>query len=143
VTDEELICAFEDLRLQPGSFHHIDHVRMAFLYLRRFPPLEALGRFSTALGRMAAASGQPGRYHETITWSFVLLIRERIERRAQTTGFAPNWDEFFAENPDLFCRKEPVLRNYYCVETLGSEIARKFFILPDRGLWQPKSAAPV
>jgi hypothetical protein len=143
VTDDPLIFDFEDWRLPAGSFHHSDHVRMAFLYLRRFPPLEALGRFSRALEQMAAAHGKPDRYHETITWSYVLLIRERIGRHARDTGCPPTWDEFAAENPDLLCRKEHALKNYYLDETLGSEIARKLFILPDRGLVQPASETPV
>ena len=61
MTDDPLIRDFEDCRLPAGSFHHADHVRMAFLYLRRFPPLEALGRFSRALEQMASAHGKPDR----------------------------------------------------------------------------------
>jgi hypothetical protein len=143
VTDESLICDFENCRLSPGSFRHVDHVRVAFSYLRRLPPLEALSRFSSALERMAAAHGAPDRYHETITWAFVLLIRERIERRARGTGHLPSWDEFAAENPDLLCRNEHALRNYYLDETLRSELARKVFILPDRGLPRPALGKPV
>ncbi|HKF51942.1 MAG TPA: hypothetical protein VKB26_06495 [Candidatus Acidoferrales bacterium] len=53
---------------------------MAFLYLHRFPALEALQRFSSSLMRFAAAHGTPQLYNETITWAFVLLIRERMAR---------------------------------------------------------------
>jgi hypothetical protein len=52
----------------------------SFLYLSRYPALEALQRFSTSLLRFAIARGKPGLYHETITWAFFLLIRERMAR---------------------------------------------------------------
>jgi hypothetical protein len=80
MTDDELIARFEDCSLSNESFHHSDHVRMAFLYLCRYPALEALQRFSTSLVRFATAHGKPGIYHETITWAFLLLIRERMAR---------------------------------------------------------------
>jgi hypothetical protein len=128
---------FEEGRLPAGSFHHAEHVRMAFVYLRRFPPLEALDRFYKALERMAAANAKPDRYHETMTWSFVFLIRERIERRVRETGRPPNWYEFAAENLDLLRWNDHALKKYYSDEALNSELARRVFILPDRGLVLP------
>lgn len=72
MTDDELIAGFEDCSLEP--FHHCDHVRMAFLYLSRYPALEAVQRFSSSLGRFATAKGKPGLYHETVTWAFLLFV---------------------------------------------------------------------
>ena len=63
MSDEELIASFESCTLAPGSFHHADHIRMAFLYLRRYQPLDALHRFSTSLMRFATAHGKPELYH--------------------------------------------------------------------------------
>ncbi len=100
---------------------------MAFLYLRRYQPLDALHRFSVSLMRFAAAHGKPGLYHETITWAFVFLIRERMARvTSQET-----WTEFAARNPDLFDWEENVLKKYYRPETLSSELAKTVFLLPD------------
>jgi len=84
------------------------------------------------LERLAAASGKPSLYHETITWAFLLLIRERLARALQRSGRLPSWDEFEAENRDLLKGKDDVLREYYREETLKSELARKTFVLPDR-----------
>ena len=70
MTDEEFIAAFENCDLSSESFHHSDHVRMAFAYLCRYPVLEALQRFSTSLTKFATANGKPGLYHETITGRF-------------------------------------------------------------------------
>jgi hypothetical protein len=107
---------------------------VGFFYLSRFPALEALSHFSEALRRFAAAKGKPHLYHETITWAFIFLIRERVSRFVQQSGRHPTWDEFAAENPDLLVWKESVLRQYYCEETLASDFARKTFVLPNKNL---------
>jgi hypothetical protein len=125
--DDEFMAAFENCTLPGASFHHADHVRMAFLYLQRYPPVEALARFSEALQRYATSLGKTNLYHETITWAFLLLIRERLAR----AGTPQSWDEFAAANEDLMNWKDNVLKKYYRSETLSSELARKTFLFPD------------
>jgi len=100
---------------------------MAYLYLCRYPAIEALRRFSTSLIRFATAHGKPQLYHETITWAFLFLIRERMAR----TGSGQSWDEFAASNADLLNWKDNVLKKYYRAETLSSDLARSTFLFPD------------
>jgi hypothetical protein len=132
MTDEEFMARFEDGRLAGEAFHHADHVKMAFLYLCRYPALEALERFSSTLVRFAEAKGKPGLYHETITWAFLLLIRERMAR----AGGPQSWTQFAAKNTDLLDWKENILQKYYRRETLSSDLARKIFLFPDKTLIQ-------
>lgn len=127
MTDEEFL-AFEDCTLPNESFHHRDHVRLAFLYLSRYPALEAIQRFSASLARFAAAKGKPGLYNETITWAFLFLIRERMAR----AGRKQVWNEFAASNADLMSWEENILKKYYRDETLASDLARSTFLFPDR-----------
>ena len=128
MSDDEFIAAFEECRLGNAAFHHEDHVRMAFLYLSRYPALEALERFSSSLKRFAASKGKPELYHETITWAYVLLIHERMERAGQ----AQSWEEFTSANADLMTWSGSVLQQYYRDETLSSDLARKIFLFPDK-----------
>src|ERR1700683_533793 len=58
MTDEQFMASFEDASLSSDAFHHEGHVRMAFLYLSRYPALEALQRFSGSLARLAAVRGK-------------------------------------------------------------------------------------
>lgn len=127
MTDSELLAQFEDATLPNEAFHHLEHVRVAWALLERYPPLAALERFSGALRRFAAAHGAPGLYHETITWAFVFLIQER--RAAAPAGEV--WEEFAARNPDLLQWKPSILERYYSRETLDSELARRVFLLPE------------
>lgn len=96
MTDNELLSGFESCTLANEAFHHEEHVRVAFLYLSRYPALEALERFSTALVRFAAAHGKTTLYNETVTWAYILLIRERLAR----SGRKQTWTDFRSANSD-------------------------------------------
>src|SRR5262245_15221996 len=99
--DATLLQDFEGGTLPPSTFHHREHVRVAWLYLKAEPPLTALARFAEGLKRFAAANGAAGLYHETITWAYLLLIRERMER----DGSGATSEEFAERNPDLLTWK--------------------------------------
>ena len=128
MTDAEFMRSFEAGTIAGDSFHHRDHVRAAWLFLRHYSVLEALRRFTEGLKRIAAVQGKAGLYHETITWSYIFLIRERMQRMPD----GQCWEEFGSENADLFDWKNNILKSYYHEETLNSELARGIFVLPDR-----------
>ena len=128
MTDDELMRAFEAGQPPDGGFHHEQHVRVAWNYLKAHSLPEALARFCSALKNFALAQGAPALYHETITVSFVLLINERLARdEAQAS-----WAGFAAANPDLLSWKPSVLDRYYTKGTLDSAHARRVFVMPDR-----------
>ena len=91
----EFIQRFESDSLE-GEFHHADHVRLAYAYLCEYAPLQALERFCIALKRYAAARGKTQLYHETITYAYFFLIRERMARCGSLS-----WQEFANQNPDM------------------------------------------
>jgi hypothetical protein len=131
MTNEEIIREFEQCRAPAGSFHHADHIRVAFAYLSQYSVLEALQRFSAALLRFATAQGKSGLYHETITWAYLFLIRERMVG----VGRPQTWEEFAADNQDLLTWEGGsggILAQYYQPETLASAAAREAFLLPDK-----------
>lgn len=132
MSDDDFLAGFENCTLASASFHHADHVRMAFLYLSRYPALEAMQRFSASLARFAAANGKPDRYNETITWALLLLMRERMVR----AGVRLTWAEFAAENADLLSWENNILTKYYRDETLSSNLAKTCFLFPDKAASQ-------
>jgi hypothetical protein len=134
MSDDEFVERFEASTLDP--FRHGDHVRIAWLYLRRGGLLDALARMSDGIRRFAAAHGAPEKYHETITVAFVLLIADRVARAAPDQS----WDEFAEANADLFDYKSGSIRPYYRPETLASDLARRHFVFPDAAA-QPSPAA--
>jgi len=123
-----LLEQFEKCTLPDEAFRHRDHVRVAFIYLSRYDGLEALARFSSALSRFAKSKGKPSLYNETITWAYLLIIREPMAR----VGNPQRWEEFAAGNADLLNWKESLLKSYYREETLSSDLAKKVFLFPDK-----------
>lgn len=127
LSNRKLIQQFESDAIPAGSFHHADHVRLAFAYLCQYPPLQALEKFSAALKRFAAVRGKSQLYHETITHAYFFLIRERMARSS-----AADWDEFCRRNPDLLTWQNGILTRYYEEATLQSDLARTVFLFPDK-----------
>ena len=127
--NKELIHGFETNAIPPDSFHHADHVRLAYAYLSEYPALVALGKFSDALKRFAAGLGKTQLYNETITCAYFFLIHERMARHQ-----VRDWDEFACLNPDLLTWKDGILSRYYLEGTLKSDLARSVFVLPDKSL---------
>jgi hypothetical protein len=127
MTDEELIEQFENRTLAKEEFNHPAHVRAAWIYLCRYPVLEAIRRFSEALKAYAASLGAAGLYHETITWGHIFLIHERMVRAAEDQ----TWEEFATANPDLLDWRGGIFRQYYSDEVIASDIAKRVFVLPD------------
>jgi hypothetical protein len=127
MSNQELIRCFENDAVPVDSFHHADHVRLAFAYLSEYPVLQALEKFASALKRFAAARGKTQLYNETITYAYFFLIRERI---ARSNG--ANWEDFAHHNSDLLIWKDGILGRYYKDTTLKSDLARAVFLFPDK-----------
>lgn len=122
-TIAEELSALEEGRIDPSSFPHLEHVRLAFEMLRRGPFAEAAMRFGNGLRLMTAKAGKPEIYSETTTGAFLALIGERIGLTS------PNeWSEFIALNADL--ADKHLLERWYEPEEMKTELARKTFLLP-------------
>lgn len=127
MNDVELLRGFEEASLPAEAFHHREHVRVAWLYLRREPAGLALERFAADLRRLAASYGKPGLYHATVTWAWLLLVGERASRSE-----AADSERFLDEHPELLAKQPGLLERYYRQETLQSDLARRVFLMPDR-----------
>ena len=124
LTETEFVKQFEAATLE--TFHHAEHVRIAWIYLRDYPAIEALQRFCSNLKQFAAARGAHKLYHETITWAYFMLIQERMQKCK-----GASWEVFAEENQDLLDWKNSILKKYYSEQTLKSDLARSTFLLPD------------
>jgi hypothetical protein len=122
MTDETFLARFEAASLP--SFGHRDHLRVAFAYTRRGGTEHAVARAREGLRRFAAAHGEPGRYHETLTTAWARVVAH-YALRARDADF----DAFLAAHPRLLERD--LLRAHYSRERLFSEAARAAFVEPD------------
>ena len=124
MTPRQLREAFDACSLDPETFHHEQHVAVAWTYLQDFPLAQALERFSSALLRFATSAGAPQKYHETITWAFLIVLNERMQQMPDAS-----WEQFAAANPDLM-QWPASLDRYYSAGVLASDLAKRTFVLP-------------
>lgn len=135
MTDHAFAAAFRDTSLPTATFHHRDHVRMAWIYVREFGAADAPARFAADLQQYARAKGVPGLFHATITTAYLALVAERV---AETPDLS--WDAFAAAHPDLLTWKPGILDRFYSADRLWSPLARVQFVMPD--LTAPDAGAP-
>jgi hypothetical protein len=119
---------FEALDVDIETFDHSAHLYVAWQYVRRYDLVEAIVRYRDTLKRLTASIGIPEKYHETITWFFIILVAERVR-----LGPEQSWDAFCSANSDLFSRQPGIIRDYYPEATLRSGEARAHFVLPSAG----------
>lgn len=123
MTDAEFLAAFEACTVPRADWTHEAHVRMAWLYLTRFPFPDALHRIRTGIQRYNNSLGGTG-CHDTITVAYARVIASRLDRRE-------GYEAFRGRNPDLFDRIMAVLRTYYSEGRLKSDKAKAAFVEPD------------
>ena len=124
---EQIFEAFENATLEPGGFNHEAHILVGWRYLQDLSLLDALTRFTDAIKRLTRKLGVPSKYHETITWFYLIKIAERC-----SDDSAADWPAFKAANPDLFAWNPSLIEKYYSDALLFSDTARRMFVFPDR-----------
>jgi hypothetical protein len=127
--DETLLCQFEDGTFPVDQWHHKEHIKAAYLYLRQYPLDEAIEKMRLGLKRYNAMHQVPESldrgYHETLTQAWMRMVRFTLCQY----GPANSAEEFFQEHPQLWQMK--VLRLFYSRERLMSWEAKKDFLPPD------------
>jgi len=123
--DEEFVQGFEECTLQPGAFHHADHIRLAWLYVQRYGASGAEARLLEGIRRMAQHAGVPQKflYTTTVAWA-------RLVAAAEKDGVAK--ESFFGwiqRHPALLNRE--LLANYYSPGSLETAEARSGWVEPD------------
>lgn len=128
MTDDEFLTAFETRAID--ALPHRAHIKVAYLYLRRYPLDEAVLKVRIGLQALAVAWNAPvddleHGYHETITEAWVRLVHLTL-----SNGGA-------AESADAFCDRHPKLMQknhlhlFYSPERLKTWEAKRGFVEPD------------
>jgi len=127
--DESLIQQFETATLPQEQWHHPQHIKVAYLYLRRYPFETALARMREKLNALNIVHKVPDLptrgYHETMTQAWLRLVHLTICEY----GPAETADVFYEQNPQLSEKK--TLRLFYSRDLLMSPQAKIEFVEPD------------
>jgi hypothetical protein len=125
VTDDEFLRAFFELDLPSSGFHHRDHLRLAWLVVRRDGGGAARALVSAGIRRFAAAHGHAGRYHETLTAFWVRIVAHAVSRHPEIDDF----DRFLGAHPLLMDARLPL--RHWSRDALFGAAARAAWREPD------------
>jgi CDP-diacylglycerol--glycerol-3-phosphate 3-phosphatidyltransferase len=85
MSDAEFARAFEAGQIPHSAFHHVDHLRVAWVFLAESPGLDAAtARMRAALQRFAAAAGHSEKYSDAVT----IFWMERVAAARTAHGTA-------------------------------------------------------
>jgi hypothetical protein len=125
LTDAEFVRAFQACELSNESFHHRDHIRLAWIYLQRYTELDAREHMAGAIRKFAAHHGKSDKYHETVTVAWLRLVANGIARMPPDASF----EQLTTALPELLDKR--TIEKFYSREALTSDVARTTYIEPD------------
>lgn len=124
---EALYLALRDGELDPESFDHESHVRLAWYYLTHWSYDEALEQFNQDFLRFIVSAGAESKFHKTITEALLQLIASHLgEEQCRS-----DWEYFKQDAAPLFTDAFGLLKRFYSHELLTSETARRKYTNPD------------
>ena len=122
--DEEFLAAFEAGRIANQSFHHRDHLRLAWIQIRRLGLERASESVTLAIRHFAAHHGQANRYHDTMTRFWLYAVAIGIDRHPDLT-----FDDLLAAESHLLDKNLPSL--HWSHQRMSSDEARGRWVEPD------------
>ena len=124
-SDEDFLRAFEDLSFPAELFHHREHVRVAWIYLRTSDATRAAERMAASIRRFANHVGATQKYHHTLTLAWVRLVAAALVETPEGYSF----EQFLGSHPELGDKN--LLAKYYSDELLQSSAAREGWVEAD------------
>ena len=124
-SDEDFLRAFEDLSFPVDQFHHREHIRVAWLYLKSWDATRAAERMCAGILRFASHHGATRKYHHTLTLAWIRLVAAAFVETPEGHSFA----EFLSSHAELGDKN--LLAKYYSPNLLASSAAREGWVEPD------------
>src|SRR5689334_6460118 len=118
-SDEDFLRAFEDLSFPAGQFHHREHIRVTWLYLKSSDATRAAERMAAGILRFANHHGATQKYHHTVTLAWMRLVAAALVETPEGYDFT----KFLVEHPEL--GDKDLLKKYYAPELVQSNAARE------------------
>jgi hypothetical protein len=125
LSEAELADRMERCVYPNAEFHHADHVRLAWYYLRTHGEVEATRRMQKTILRFAEALGHREKFHATVTIGWMRLTAAALRCSPQVADFS----QFIQGHSWLLDVKS--LGAFYSRELLNSDQSRSLGVFPD------------
>jgi len=123
--DDEFLRAFFGLTLPNSEFRHRDHLRLAWLAVRRHGEAAAEEVVTAGIRRFAEHNSHGPAYHDTMTRFWVRLVAHAVSDRPEIEDF----EKFIAAYPLLLDKSAPL--RHWSREAMFSQKARAAWRGPD------------
>jgi hypothetical protein len=123
--DDAFVTEFESCRFPNAQFRHADHIRLAWIYLRRYDYQAAEDKMRRSIQGFARHLGAEQKFHETITVFWMRLVNAALQL---TSNFA-NFPDFASAHAWLLNKE--LIFEFYSRELVLSDIARCGWVEPD------------
>ena len=135
--DEHFLAAFEAGQIANQSFHHRDHLRLAWVQIHRLGLEQASESVTVAIRHFAAHHGHANRYHDTMTRFWLQAVAIGINHHPELA-----FEELLRAESHLLDKNLPFL--HWSRERMGSEEARCRWVEPDlRSMPPPTPRTPA
>ena len=122
--DEAFVAAFHAHQLSNEGFHHRDHLRLAWVQIRRLGLEQAAEVVTNGIRRFASHHGSAERYNDTMTRFWLRVVAIGIRRHPEVT-----FDELLAAEPHLLDKNLPF--GHWSRERMNRDDAKHRWIEPD------------
>ena len=122
--DEAFVAAFHAHQLSNEGFHHRDHLRLAWVQIRRLGLEQAAEVVTNGIRRFASHHGSAERYNDTMTRFWLRVVAIGIRRHPEVT-----FDELLAAEPHLLDKNLPF--KHWSRERMNRDDAKQRWIEPD------------
>jgi hypothetical protein len=123
-SDDSFLHALETGAIPNHAFHHRDHLRAAWLYVRRRGMADAERAMLETIQRFASLHGHASKFHHTLTVLWVKLVAAHATHHVEAT-----FDELLKLDARLLDKDLPL--SFYSRGVLFSERARSRWVEPD------------
>ena len=129
ISDEAFLEQFETGAWPLEDWHHRQHIKVAYLYLSKYPFHTAMDRIRERIKAYNNLHNIPDMptsgYHETMTQAWMRLVYLTLRQY----GPAESADAFFERSPQLSEKK--ILRLFYSPDVFMSPRAKFEYVEPD------------
>lgn len=122
--DAQFLAAFETGQIANRDFHHRDHLRLAWIQIRRLGLERALESVTTAIRQFATHHGHADRYHDTMTRFWLRAVATGIDHHPDLS-----FEGLLAAEPHLLDQNLPYV--HWSREQMASDQARRQWVEPD------------
>jgi len=125
IEEDDFVRSLESCEYPNEKFRHPDHIRLAWIYVRRFGLRGGEDRMAASIRSFAISLGHEEKYHATITKAWTRLVYAAY----RTTPLIDDFAKFLSSH--LWLVEKHSLYAFYSQTLLESVEARQCWVEPD------------